>query len=302
MASNYDNTGSNESSLDHYLREIATYSVMSREEEVATFSAMADGDEKCLEKLVRSNLKLVLKIAFKYRNRGMLIHDLVEEGNLGLIQAIKRFDVKKGFRFSTYATWWIRQSIEKAIMDQTRTIRLPTHVIRELSRILKVSDTLIQKHFTTNVSIEELAKKLGVDKNRIERIIRHRYDVMSLDQLLYEDSKTTKGMMVEDDCDPSATVEDDSSIERMREGMKLLPRVDRRVLHLRFGLDGRKQRPIARIAEQMNVSRDYVNKSIQRSMAVIAEFINDDQSDESQKLDDGRMTASTRVKYNTFKR
>ena len=276
MASNYDNSRSNESSLDHYLKQIATYDVMTKEEEVKHFSDLAAGDEKCMEILVRANLRLVLKIAFKYRNRGLMIHDLVEEGNLGLLQAVKRFDVKKGFRFSTYATWWIRQSIEKAIMDQTRTIRLPAHVIRELSRILKVSDVMIQEHFNSNVSIHDLAEKLGVDKERIERVIRHRYDVMSLDQLLYEDTKTTKEMMIEDDVNPFSSVETNSSLERMREGMALLTRIDRRVLRLRFGLDGRKQRPVMTIANQLGISRDYVQKSVQRSLDIIASYIKED--------------------------
>ncbi len=261
-----------ESSFDHYLKQLATCDVLSREQEIELFKSVKAGNKTDFERLVRANLRLVISIAFKYKNRGVLIHDLVEEGNVGLLESMHRFDLSRGCRFSTYASWWIRQKIEKAIMNQTRTIRLPVHVIRDLSRILRQGEAISQEKYSSNVSAEEISKMTDLDPQKITEVIRHRYDVLSLDQLLHEDGRSKKENSVKGMQDPLHLIEMSNAVEKIHEKIEKLSRVDQRIIKLRYGMDGRKPRSLARISEQLEVSREYVSRSISRSQRKLADM------------------------------
>ena len=284
MSSHDQNATSMEHSLNYYFRDIQDVDVLSQEEEIRLALLAKQGDKSALDKLVGSNLKLVISIACEYKHRGVMIHDLIEEGNVGLMEAAHRYDPDKGCRFSTYASWWIKQKILKAIMEQTRTIRLPVHVIRDLTRIMKNGEKIAQQKFDSHVTVDEISHVVGLSPEKITELIRHRYDVLSLDQLLYEDSRTKREDSVRGMADPHYAIEMSNMISKIHRSISCLSRVDQRIVKLRYGMDGRKPRSIAKISGQLGVSREYVSRSLARAHRLLAEMIEKPDADHRNSL------------------
>ena len=244
-----------------YLREIGAAKLLTAEEEVALARAIARGDDAARKRMIESNLRLVVKIARRYLNRGLPLLDLIEEGNLGLIRAVEKFDPERGFRFSTYATWWIRQTIERAIMNQTRTIRLPIHVVKEINTYLRAARRLSQE-LDHDPSAEEIADLLDKPLEDVERMLGFNERIASVDVPHGRDSDkplvdAIADVSVEEPTEHLLAEDIQAHLERWLD--KLNPN-QREVVMRRFGLQGYDNSTLEQVARELGVTRERVRQ------------------------------------------
>ena len=244
-----------------YLREIGRIPLLSYEEELEIAEKVLEGDEEAKQKLAESNLRLVVSIAKKYVGRGMLFLDLIQEGNMGLIKAVDKFDYKKGFKFSTYATWWIRQAITRAIADQARTIRIPVHMVETINKLIRTSRHLLQK-LGREPSPEELSEELEMPIEKVMEIQKIAQDPVSLETPIGEEDDSHLGDFIQDDDSPAPH---DSAAytllkEQLEEVMNTLTPREAKVLKLRFGLEDGKARTLEEVGREFEVTRERIRQ------------------------------------------
>ena len=244
-----------------YLKEIGRVPLLTAEEEIELAERMAQGDPKARKRLSEANLRLVVSIAKRYVGRGMQFLDLIQEGNLGLIKAVEKFDHTKGFKFSTYATWWIRQAITRAIADQARTIRIPVHMVETITKVKKISSQLLHKN-GHDPSPEEIAEELDMPVERVREIMRIAQDPVSLETPIGEEEDSHLGDFTPDD-DAPAPAEAASLIllkEQLGEVLSTLTEREEKVLRLRFGLEDGRSRTLEEVGKEFNVTRERIRQ------------------------------------------
>ena len=244
-----------------YLKEIGRVPLLSPDEETELAKRMAEGDNYAKKRLSEANLRLVVSIAKKYVGRGMQFLDLIQEGNLGLLKAVEKFDYTKGFKFSTYATWWIRQAITRAIADQARTIRIPVHMVETITKVKKVSSQLL--HETGHdPSAEEIADKLEMPAERVREIMRIAQDPVSLETPIGEEEDSHLGDFIPDDDAPAPA--DAASLmllkEQLNEVLSTLTDREAKVLRLRFGLEDGRSRTLEEVGKEFDVTRERIRQ------------------------------------------
>ncbi|WP_299076732.1 RNA polymerase sigma factor RpoD [uncultured Fretibacterium sp.] len=244
-----------------YLREIGKVSLLTAEEEVVLAQRMEEGDVKAKQKLVDANLRLVVSIAKKYIGRGMLFLDLIQEGNLGLIRAVEKFDYRRGFKFSTYATWWIRQAITRAIADQARTIRVPVHMVETINKMVRISRQLVQQ-LGREPTDEEIAAEMEIDPSRVEEIRRISQLPVSLETPIGEEEDSQLGDFIEDRDLPSPDEAAAGHLlhEQIEEMLATLSSREREVLHYRFGLEDGHSYTLEEVGRKFNVTRERIRQ------------------------------------------
>ncbi len=244
-----------------YLKDIGRVPLLKAEEEVDLAMRMEQGDEEAKKKLVEANLRLVVSIAKRYVGRGMLFLDLIQEGNLGLIKAVDKFDYKKGYKFSTYATWWIRQPITRAIADQARTIRIPVHMVETINKLIRVSRQLLQE-YGREPTPAEIAKEMGISESKVHEIIKIAQEPVSLETPIGEEEDSHLGDFIEDE--GALAPDEAASHALMKEQLwgvleTLTPR-EQMVLRLRFGLDDGRQRTLEEVGKEFKVTRERIRQ------------------------------------------
>ena len=245
-----------------YLKEIGTVDLLTQEEEVELARKIQEGDEEAKKKLAAANLRLVVSIAKRYVGRGMLFLDLIQEGNMGLIKAVEKFDYTKGFKFSTYATWWIRQAITRAIADQARTIRIPVHMVETINKLTRVQRQLIQE-LGREPTAEEIADKMeGMTPEKVRDIQKISLEPVSLETPIGEEDDSHLGDFLEDE--GAMSPDDYASNELLKDELNevLLELTDReeKVLRLRFGLDDGRTRTLEEVGKEFNVTRERIRQ------------------------------------------
>ena len=244
-----------------YLKEIGRVPLLTAEEEVALAKRMQAGDEEAQKRLAEANLRLVVSIAKRYVGRGMLFLDLIQEGNLGLIKAVEKFDYTKGYKFSTYATWWIRQAITRAIADQARTIRIPVHMVETINKLIRVSRQLLQQLGREPIP-EEIAKEMDITVDRVREIMKIAQEPVSLETPIGEEEDSHLGDFIEDQDAPAPA--DAASFMLLKEQLEevldtLTPR-EEKVLRLRFGLDDGRARTLEEVGQSFGVTRERIRQ------------------------------------------
>ena len=244
-----------------YLKEIGKVPLLSPDEEIELAKKIELGDEEAKKKLAESNLRLVVSIAKRYAGRGMQLLDLIQEGNLGLIKAVEKFDYRKGYKFSTYATWWIRQAITRAIADQARTIRIPVHMVETINRLVRTQRQLVQK-LGREATPEELAKELDMPVERVREIMKISQDPVSLETPIGEEEDSHLGDFIQDN---NVEVPADAATytllhEQLMDVLSTLTEREQKVLRLRFGLDDGRPRTLEEVGRQFNVTRERIRQ------------------------------------------
>ena len=244
-----------------YLREIGIISLLSYEEELELAKKVLAGDEEAKQKLAESNLRLVVSIAKKYVGRGMLFLDLIQEGNMGLIKAVEKFDYTKGYKFSTYATWWIRQAITRAIADQARTIRIPVHMVETINKLIRTSRHLLQQ-LGREPNPEEIAEEMEISVEKVMEIQKIAQDPVSLETPIGEEDDSHLGDFIQDDDSPAPQDAAAYTLlrEQLEEVMKTLTPREAKVLKLRFGLEDGKTRTLEEVGREFNVTRERIRQ------------------------------------------
>ena len=239
-----------------YLKDIGQVPLLTTDEELELAQKMSEGQEAAKKRLSEANLRLVVSIAKRYVGRGMLFLDLIQEGNLGLMKAVEKFDYQKGFKFSTYATWWIRQSITRAIADQARTIRIPVHMVETINRLVREQRILLQE-LGREPTLEELAERMGVSIERVSEIQKIAQDPVSLETPIGEEEDSHLGDFIEDDKTPVASTMLKEQIARVLD--TLTPR-EEKVLRLRYGIDDGRPRTLEEVGKEFNVTRERIRQ------------------------------------------
>ena len=244
-----------------YLKEIGKVPLLTAEEEIDLAKRMESGDENAKKRLAEANLRLVVSIAKRYVGRGMLFLDLIQEGNLGLIKAVEKFDYNKGFKFSTYATWWIRQAITRAIADQARTIRIPVHMVETINKLVRVSRQLLQE-LGREPSPDEIAERMEIPVERVREILKISQEPVSLETPIGEEEDSHLGDFIQDDNVP---VPADAAAftllkEQLVEVLGTLTEREQKVLRLRFGLDDGRARTLEEVGKEFNVTRERIRQ------------------------------------------
>jgi len=244
-----------------YLKEIGKVPLLTSEEEIELAKRMEKGDEEAKKRLAEANLRLVVSIAKRYVGRGMLFLDLIQEGNLGLIKAVEKFDFRKGFKFSTYATWWIRQAITRAIADQARTIRIPVHMVETINKLIRVSRQLLQE-LGRDPTPEEIAKEMGMSEEKVRDIQKISQEPVSLETPIGEEEDSHLGDFIPDDDAPAPA--ESAAFTLLKEQLidvldTLTPR-EEKVLRLRFGLDDGRARTLEEVGREFNVTRERIRQ------------------------------------------
>lgn len=244
-----------------YLKEIGKVPLLTAEEEVELAKRMEQGDEKAKQKLAEANLRLVVSIAKKYVGRGMLFLDLIQEGNLGLIKAVEKFDYRKGYKFSTYATWWIRQAITRAIADQARTIRIPVHMVETINKFIRVSRQLLQE-LGREPTPEEIAERMELPVERVREIIKISQEPVSLETPIGEEEDSHLGDFIQDENVPVPADAATFTLlkEQLNDVLDTLTERERKVLILRFGLEDGRSRTLEEVGKEFNVTRERIRQ------------------------------------------
>ena len=244
-----------------YLKEIGKVELLSTERELELAEKMAKGDEQAKKILVESNLRLVVSIAKRYVGRGMFFLDLIQEGNLGLMKAVEKFDYTKGYKFSTYATWWIRQAITRAIADQARTIRIPVHMVETINKVKKVSSQLLHQN-GREPTAEEIAKELDMSVDKVREIMRVAQEPVSLETPIGEEEDSHLGDFIPDEDAPAPADAASHTLlkEQLSDVLKTLTPREEKVLRLRFGLDDGRPRTLEEVGKEFNVTRERIRQ------------------------------------------
>ncbi|HIV81021.1 MAG TPA: RNA polymerase sigma factor RpoD [Candidatus Avanaerovorax faecigallinarum] len=244
-----------------YLKEIGKVPLLSAEEEIELAKRMENGDEEAKKRLCEANLRLVVSIAKRYVGRGMLFLDLIQEGNLGLIKAVDKFDYRKGYKFSTYATWWIRQAITRSIADQARTIRIPVHMVETINKLIRVSRQLLQT-YGREPSPEEIAKEMGISVDKVREIQKIAQEPVSLETPIGEEEDSHLGDFIPDEDVPAPAEAAAFSMlkEQLVEVLDTLTERERKVLKLRFGLEDGRSRTLEEVGKEFDVTRERIRQ------------------------------------------
>lgn len=245
-----------------YMREISRYDLLSPEEEVSLSRRIAAGDEDARQKMIQTNLRLVVKIARRYMHRGLALGDLIEEGNIGLMRAVEKFDASYGCRFSTYATWWVRQSVERAIMNQARTIRLPVHIAKEYNAVMNCANKL-RAELGREPTELEVAESLRISLERVQSLLRSSLTTESVDDILHDEGDFTLYDITADEnaISPSQHLEQTRRDEMLKVWMQRLTPKEREVVRLRYGLDSPDDAwTLEAIGEHMGVTRERIRQ------------------------------------------
>ena len=244
-----------------YLKEIGKVPLLSADEEIVYARRMEDGDQTARRKLAEANLRLVVSIAKRYVGRGMLFLDLIQEGNLGLIKAVEKFDYRKGYKFSTYATWWIRQAITRAIADQARTIRIPVHMVETINKLIRVTRQLIQEH-GRDPQPDEIAREMGVTEDKVREIMKIAQEPVSLETPIGEEEDSHLGDFIPDEDVPApAEVAAYTMLkEQLTDVLDTLTPREEKVLRLRFGLDDGRARTLEEVGREFQVTRERIRQ------------------------------------------
>lgn len=247
-----------------YLREIGKIPLLNAEEELALAQRVVAGEKKAKDKMAEANMRLVVSIAKRYSGRGLDFLDLIQEGNTGLLRAVEKFDPDKGFKFSTYATWWIRQAITRAIADQARTIRIPVHMVETINKLLRTQRRMTQE-LNREPTIEELGKELEMEPEKVEYVIKIKQDIQSLDAGVGRDDDETDSVLqdfIEDE--DSSTPEETATVQLLREQVQLvlssLSDREQKIVKMRFGLDGGKSHTLEEVGQEFAVTRERIRQ------------------------------------------
>ena len=244
-----------------YLKEIGKVPLLSAAEEIEIAKRMADGDQDAKKQLAEANLRLVVSVAKRYVGRGMLFLDLIQEGNLGLIKAVEKFAYRKGYKFSTYATWWIRQAITRAIADQARTIRIPVHMVETINKLIRVNRQLLQE-YGREPRPDEIAREMGISEEKVREIIKVAQEPVSLETPIGEEEDSHLGDFIPDDDAPAPAEVAAFTLlkEQLMEVLDTLTPREEKVLRLRFGLDDGKARTLEEVGREFNVTRERIRQ------------------------------------------
>ena len=244
-----------------YLKEIGKVPLLTAEEEIDLAKRMEQGDEEAKKRLAEANLRLVVSIAKRYVGRGMLFLDLIQEGNLGLIKAVEKFDYRKGYKFSTYATWWIRQAITRAIADQARTIRIPVHMVETINKEIRVSRQLLQE-LGREPTPKEIAEEMNISVDRVREILKISQEPVSLETPIGEEEDSHLGDFIQDDNVPAPADAAANTMlkEQLEEVLGTLTEREQKVLRLRFGLDDGRARTLEEVGKEFNVTRERIRQ------------------------------------------
>lgn len=256
-----------DNSVKLYLQDISKYKVLDVTEERQLAEAASQGDEIAKQTLINSNLRLVVSVAKKFMGRGLSFLDLIQEGNMGLMIAASKFDYTKGFKFSTFATWWIRQAISRAIANNGRTIRVPVHVIEQMNKVKKAESKLAQEYGRLP-NVEEIANEMGEDVKTIKWIQKHINDASSLDLQVGDDEDTTVGSLIEDtsSLNPHETLVQNEIQEAIQSALDTLEEREARVLRLRFGLEDGRPHTLEEVGELYGVTRERIRQIEAKAM------------------------------------
>ncbi len=244
-----------------YLKEIGKVPLLTADEEIKLAKRMEEGDQEAKKKLAEANLRLVVSIAKRYVGRGMLFLDLIQEGNLGLIKAVEKFDYSKGYKFSTYATWWIRQAITRAIADQARTIRIPVHMVETINKLIRVSRQLLQE-LGREPTPEEIAEEMDLPVERVREILKISQEPVSLETPIGEEEDSHLGDFIQDDNVPVPADAATFTLlkEQLSEVLSTLTEREQKVLILRFGLEDGRGRTLEEVGKEFNVTRERIRQ------------------------------------------
>ena len=250
-----------EDSVKLYLKQIGSVPLLGPDEEIELAKDATQGDEEAKRRLSEANLRLVVSIAKRYMGRGMQLLDLIQEGNLGLMKAVEKFDHTKGFKFSTYATWWIRQAITRAIADQSRTIRIPVHMVENINRQIRVSRELLQE-YGREPTPSEIAYRMNITEAQLARILRYAQDPVPLETPIGEEEDSTVGSIIKDEnaVAPDEAVEGSLVRENLLEVLSTLTPREEKVLRLRYGVDDGRPRTLEEVGKEFNVTRERIRQ------------------------------------------
>jgi RNA polymerase primary sigma factor len=251
-------------SVKMYLREIGKIPLLTQEEEQALAVKAAKGNKKAKDKMVEANMRLVVSIAKRYSGRGLDFLDLIQEGNTGLLRAVEKFDPEKGFKFSTYATWWIRQAITRAIADQARTIRIPVHMVETINKVLRASRKLTAE-LNREPTIEEIAKEMDMDVEKVDYVMRIKQDIASLDQSVGkdgDDEDSVLGDFVEDEdrISPEDSAANQMLKEQLADIIATLSEREQKIIKLRFGIGGGRPHTLEEVGAEFSVTRERIRQ------------------------------------------
>ena len=254
-----------------YLREIGKIPLLNAEEELELAKRVVDGDKRAKDKMAEANMRLVVSIAKRYSGRGLDFLDLIQEGNTGLLRAVEKFDPDKGFKFSTYATWWIRQAITRAIADQARTIRIPVHMVETINKLLRTQRRMTQE-LNREPTIEELAKELEMEPEKVEYVIKIKQDITSLDAGVGrdgEDEDSVLGDFIEDE--EGATPEESATSQLLKEQVQsvlsTLSEREQKIIKMRFGLENGKSHTLEEVGQEFAVTRERIRQIEAKALA-----------------------------------
>lgn len=252
-----------------YLREIGKIPLLSAEEELALAKRVVAGDKEAKDQMAEANMRLVVSIAKRYVGRGLDLLDLIQEGNTGLLRAVEKFDPDKGFKFSTYATWWIRQAITRAIADQARTIRIPVHMVETINKLLRTQRRLTQE-LNREPTNAEIAKEMGIDEAKVEHIMKIKQDISSLDASIRDDEEESvlaDFIEDEDTITPEESATGQLLKEQVKEMLSALTEREQKILKLRFGLEDGKQHTLEEVGQEFSVTRERIRQIEAKALA-----------------------------------
>ena len=254
-----------------YLREIGKIPLLSSEEEMDLARRIVEGDKKAKDKMAEANMRLVVSIAKRYSGRGLDFLDLIQEGNTGLLRAVEKFDPDKGFKFSTYATWWIRQAITRAIADQARTIRIPVHMVETINKLLRTQRRMTQE-LNREPTIEELSKELDMEPEKIEYVIKIKQDISSLDTGVGRDGEDDDSVLQdfivdEDTVSPEDSASNQLLKEQVQEILSSLSDREQKIVRMRFGLDNGKNHTLEEVGQEFAVTRERIRQIEAKALA-----------------------------------